>query len=210
MTRTQLTRAAIMLFAVATAPVGAATDLSLPRIEALSIEGGGKVVVRHGPQQRVRILRGNAQVSSFQVKQRRSLEIMTCRGGCPADYELEVEVTLPEVSALAVERGGAMTVTGFPAQEDLAVAVSRGGKVTLSGFAGQRDLALAVSGGGIIDADAVQTRQVAAAVDGGGIIRTWPSASLAASIDGGGNITYRGAPSITTSVRGGGRVTRAD
>lgn len=210
MTRTQLTRAALLLFAVAAAPAGAATDLSLPRIEALSIEGGGNVVVRHGPQQRVRILRGNAQVSSFRVKQRHSLEIITCRDDCPAGYELDVEVTLPEVSALAVERGGAMTVTGFPAQDDLAVAVSRGGKITLSGFSGQRDLALAVSGGGVIDADAVPARQVAAAVDGGGIIRTWPSASLAASIDGGGNIAYRGDPSIATSVRGGGRVTRTD
>ena len=190
MTKAQLTRAALILLAIAAAPVGAATDLSLPRFEAVSLKGGGHVLLRHGPRQQVRILRGDATVSSFEVKNRSSLEIRACEDRCPRDYKLEVEIVTPDVSALAVQGGGLVETQGsFPARSSLA---------------------LSVQGGGTIDSESVEARQVAASVDGGGLIRTRASTSLAASIRGGGLVTYRGEPSVATSVHGGGLVRRAD
>lgn len=190
MTPTKLATAAVLLFATAAMPAGAATDLSLPRFEAVSLKGGGNVVLRHGPQQRVRILSGDATVSSFEVKNRSSLEIEACEDRCPRDYKLEVEITAPEIDAIAVSGGGHIGMArGFPAKSSIA---------------------LAVTGGGSIDTRPVEVRQVAAAVEGGGSIRTWASKSLAASIRGGGNISYRGDPTLATSVRGGGAVTRSE
>ena len=188
MTRNEFTRAALMLMALAAAPVGAATDLPLPRFKAVSLEGGGHVVVRHGAAPRARLLRGSTEVSSFRVEDN-ALEIRACDDRCPPGYRLEVEVALPTPSALAVSGGGKLEATGFPPQPRVA---------------------LAVSGGGMIDAHTLEARQIAAAVDGGGVIRTGISQNLAASVRGGGNISYRGDPSIATSVRGGGRVTRSE
>ena len=182
--------AAVLLFATAAMPAGAATDLDLPRFEAVSLEGGGRVVLRHGPRQQVRILRGDASVSSFEIKHRSSLEIHACDKRCPQGYKLEVEITAPEIDAVAVSGGGSIEMA--------------------SGWPARGNIALAVSGGGSIDTRPVEVRQVAAAVDGGGVIRTYARSSLAASIRGGGAIQYRGEPSLATSVRGGGTVTRID
>lgn len=190
MTSIKLATAAALLFATAAAPAGAATDLSLPRFDAVSLEGGGRVVLRHGPQQRVRIVRGDATVSSFEIRNRRSLEIEACDDRCPQGYKLEVEITSPDIDAIAVTGGGSIEMArGFPAKGNIA---------------------LAVQGGGSIDTQPVEVRQVAASVQGGGAIRTWASSSLAASVRGGGAITYRGEPTIATSVRGGGTVNRID
>lgn len=181
---------AALLFATAALPAGAATDLSLPRFEAVSLKGGGHVVLRHGPKQQVRILRGDATVSSFEVRNRSSLEIRACEDRCPRDYKLEVEITAPEIDAIAVTGGGEIDMAaGFPARGNIA---------------------LAVTGGGSIDTRPVEVRQVAAAVEGGGSIRTWASRNLAASVRGGGLIAYRGEPTLATSVRGGGSVNRID
>lgn len=176
-----------LLLAAAAMPAGAATDLNLPRFEAVSLQGGGKVTLRHGPRQAVRILRGDAAVSRFEVEHK-SLEIRACEGRCPSNYKLEVEITAPDIDAIAVTGGGMITLA--------------------SGFPAKNSIALAVQGGGLIDAQPIEVRQVAASVQGGGAIRTWASKSLAASIRGGGAINYRGEPSIATSVRGGGTVSR--
>jgi len=171
------------------APALADTVLPLARFEAVNLQGGGRVILRHGPQQKVTILRGNPNVSRFSVE-RRSLKIEACDGRCPRDYKLEVEIVTPDVSALAVQGGGLVETQGsFPARSSLA---------------------LSVQGGGTIDSESVEARQVAASVDGGGLIRTRASTSLAASIRGGGLVTYRGEPSVATSVHGGGLVRRAD
>lgn len=189
MTPIRLATTAALLLAAA-APVGAATDLSLPKFEAVSLKGGGHVVLRHGPRQQVRILRGDATVSSFEVRNRSSLEIRACDSRCPRDYKLEVEITAPGIDAIAVTGGGAIEMAaGFPARGNIA---------------------LAVTGGGSIDTRPVEVRQVAAAVEGGGSIRTWASRNLAASVRGGGLIAYRGDPTLATSVRGGGTVNRID
>lgn len=190
MTSIKLATAAALLFATAAMPAGAATDLDLPRIEAVSLKGGGQVVLRHGAQQRVRILSGDATISSFEVKNGRSLEISACEDDCPRNYKLQVEITAPDIDAIAVTGGGSISMAG--------------------GFPAKGNIALAVTGGGSIDTRPVQVRQVAAAVQGGGSIRTWASKSLAASVRGGGAISYRGDPSLATSVRGGGTVTRGE
>lgn len=181
MTRKAL--AALML-AIAALPASAASEVTVPRFQALSLHGGGKVTVRHGATQTVRIVRGSAAVSGFDVSNN-SLRIRACEDGCPDGYRLEVEVVTPDIRALAVRGGGQVTMTGFPPQTTLA---------------------LSVQGGGGLDTRAVQATNVAASVQGGGAIRTWSTGTLAGSVRGGGGILYRGTPTVSTSVRGGGSV----
>lgn len=175
---------AILILLAAPLPCAAATDVAVPRFEAVSINGGGSVTVRQGATQKVTIVRGSAAVSSFEVRDK-SLRIYACNNSCPDDYKLEVEVVTPNVSALAVRGGGKLTLTGFPTQGTLA---------------------LSVQGGGSLDARTVQATHVAASVQGGGTIRAWPTATLAGSVRGGGGVLYRGTPTVATSVRGGGSV----
>lgn len=174
---------ALALAAVAV-PAAAATDVTVPRFEGISLHGGGKVTIRKGATQKVTIVSGDASTSSFEVANR-SLRIDACDSRCPENYRLVVVIVTPDVEALAISGGGSLTVTGF---------------------SGVDSLALSVSGGGGIDTRAVEARQVAASVRGGGSIRTWATKTLAASVHGGGGIIYRGEPEVATAVRGGGSV----
>lgn len=181
-----MTRKALALLALAAIalPASAATSVTVPRFQALSLHGGGTVTIRHGATQKVTIMRGDPAVSKFQVVDK-SLRIYACDTSCPDNYKLEVEVVTPDMSALAIRGGGKLAMTDFPAQ---------------------KTLALSVQGGGSIDSRAVQANHVAASVQGGGGIRTWATGSLAASVRGGGGVVYRGDPTVATTVRGGGSV----
>jgi hypothetical protein len=182
----------LLIAAAAPQPAAAQTIVPLPSFAAVELNGGGKVRLRHGPVQRVTILRGDPRVSRIEVERQDrgrngTLVIDACRRSC-RNYSLEVEIVTPSIAAIAVRGGGRIDALGaFPARGELGVAVG---------------------GGGVIDARALPARNVGAAVNGGGRILTRASASLGAAISGGGQIVYWGNPAISTAINGGGVVTR--
>lgn len=193
----------IALLAFIASPAAAAEVVQLPRFKALDLRGGGEIVLRHGPVQRVTIIEGDRRVSRLEVpgpSERRvgrntyrnsgeSLVIRACEGRCPRNYRLRVEVVSPEVTAIAITGGGTVRTAGtFPRSDAIG---------------------LAVTGGGMLDARALSANAVGAAVTGGGLINTHPRQSLGASVTGGGTIRYWGNPSVGQHVRGGGAVVRA-
>src|SRR3712207_9218716 len=91
--------AAALAAACLSAPAASATVVQLPRFDAIDLEGGGRVILRHGAQQKVTIVEGDADVSRIEVD-RRSLRIAPCDGRCPAGYRLVVEVGAPSVSEI--------------------------------------------------------------------------------------------------------------
>ena len=170
---------------LAAAPAAAQGPVAVPSFDSVELQGGGHVVVRHGPTQRVTIIRGNSEMTRFRVERDR-LEILACVRSC-RNYDLQVEIVTPDIGGLAIRGGGAIRVEGrFPRRDELAIAVT---------------------GGGAIDARLIEAGDVAASISGGGSIRTHASARLAASINGGGAVRYRGDPETTVAINGGGSVT---
>lgn len=167
-------------------PVAAPQPIELPPFSSISLHGGGRVILRHGATQKVRVLGGDPMDADFAVAGD-SLAISGCiTHNCPK--ELVVEVTVPKVEAIAIQGGGTIHAQGsFPAM---------------------RDLALAIMGGGEADVRAIPVAEVAAAIRGGGLIETAPTRELAASVSGGGAIRYWGDPEVATSINGGGSVER--
>jgi hypothetical protein len=191
------------LLALTASPAAASDTVPLPRFKAFELRGGGEVILRHGPVQRVTIIEGSSTVSSLEVpppEVRRSgrntysssgesLVIRACRDRCPRNYKLRVEIVSPEVVAIAISGGGTVSAQG--------------------NFPRTNSLALSVNGGGILDMRSMVAGSVGASVNGGGLINTHPSQSLGASVRGGGTIRYWGNPSVGQSVTGGGAVVRA-
>lgn len=170
----------------AATPAAAQGPVAVPSFDSIQLEGGGHVTVRHGPTQRVTLVRGTTEMTRFTVERGR-LEIDACVRSC-RDYDLEVEIVTPDIEGLAIQGGGAIRVEGaFPVRDALAVAVM---------------------GGGSIDARRIVASDVAAAISGGGMIRTHARDHLAASINGGGVIRYAGEPERSISINGGGNVHR--
>ncbi|HEX8443639.1 MAG TPA: DUF2807 domain-containing protein [Allosphingosinicella sp.] len=168
----------------------AAETVPVAGFQSVQLRGGGEVVVRHGPAQRVTIIEGSSAVTRFEVKGggNRQLVISVCEDRCPRNYRLKVEIVTPTLAGMAIEGGGRMAAAGS--------------------FPQQPSLGLAIRGGGTIDARTVAAASVGAAVNGGGLINTHALRRLGAAINGGGAIRYWGDPAISTAINGGGAVTR--
>ena len=178
------------LLATATIAVAQMPTARVTPFEAVSIEGGGEVVVRPGPRHSYRVVAGSPEALIITSQRNRGLRIR-CRPNACRGHSPRVEVTAPRVTAFAVHGGGSMRIE--------------------RGFAPLNSIALAVHGGGVIDSRAVEATHVAASVHGGGTIRTHARQNLAANVNGGGSIIYSGSPAnVATAIHGGGSVTRAD
>lgn len=178
------------LLLVGAVQASAAEVVSVPEFQSVELRGGGEVIYRHGPVQRVSLLNGSTQFTSFHVDRQRKLAIDACNNNCPRHYNLQIEIVSPEVVDSAVEGGGSITAA--------------------PGFGPQADIAAAVDGGGLIDFRAVRIADVAASVEGGGKITVGPASNIAAAVNGGGEIRYAGNPSVTTAINGGGSVRPAN
>lgn len=175
-----------LAFPLAILPAAAQTPVSVPRFDSIELRGGGEVILRHGPQQRVTVLRDDARLAAFNVERGGKLVIRACRTSCRQQH-LRVEIVTPQLDGVAITGGGSIGAANrFP----------------LVG-----NFAAAIHGGGTIDARGIPASNVAAAIHGGGRIRTAPQRHLTAAIHGGGAITYTGNPHKIVGVHGGGTVT---
>ena len=192
----------IIAAAALASPVMAAQTVAVPKFKAIELRGGGKLVLRHGPQQRVTLVSGSTNYTSLEVSgpsTRRvgnvtinnsgeSLVITACRAQCPRGYSPTVEVVSPDISAIAVSGGGNVEARGsFPRQSSLGISAS---------------------GGAVMDVRSMAADSVGASASGGGVIRTRPMRNLGDSASGGGQIIYWGDPSVGISTSGGGSVRR--
>jgi hypothetical protein len=184
-------RSIVPLFAfalAASAPALATESISVPAFRSVQLRGGGEVMLRPGPVQRVTIVEGSASITRFRVERDGQLRIDVCDGNCPRNYRLRVEIQSPRAPDVAIAGGGLIRATG--------------------GFPAERDLSAAISGGGKIDMLAVSAGSVNAAVHGGGLIAVRPRSSLTVAVNGGGEVRYAGNPAVTSAINGGGAVHR--
>lgn len=197
--------------AAAAAAVAQAPAAQVTPFEAVSLGGGGEVIVRPGPTHSYRITRGSPEALIITSDRKRGLRIR-CRPNACTGPGPRIEVTAPRITAYAVHGGGAMRIDrGSYPVDSLALAVHGGGTMHLErGSPPVNSLALAVHGGGLLDARAITATHVAASAHGGGTILTHVRSNLAASVHGGGNIIYSGSPAhLATSINGGGSITPA-
>jgi hypothetical protein len=171
-------------------PASAAELVQLPAFESVQLRGGGSVVVRRGPAQRVTILNGSSAYTQMSVNHRGQLTIDACNHHCPRQYNLQIEIQSPDAPDAAISGGGSISFA--------------------PGFAPQGDFSVAVNGGGQIDARALSAAKVSAAINGGGRILSGDSEHLSAAVSGGGEVRYTGSPHVSSVVNGGGAVRRGN
>ena len=170
------------------APVVAQTGVSLAPFDSVELRGGGELLLRHGPTQRVTLLKGSLDYTRVTIADGGRLVIDRCKSRCPKGYDLEIEIVTPDIAGISVADGGTIQSRGsFPRQAKIGAAV--------------RD-------GGTIDIRSMSVDSVTASVEEGGIIFTMPQTALFARVVEGGIITYWGDARVESSVRRGGAVTR--
>lgn len=168
--------------------IGTQRVVTLAQFSSVELRGGGKVILRNGPVQRVTLLKGSLNHSQVTVASGDQLIIEKCGNRCPREYELQIEIVAPDIAGISVTDGGTIEVRGtFPRRAELRVAVSDGGA---------------------IDIRSMTVDSVVASVNQGGTIFTKPQSAMIASVHQGGNITYWGDAQIISYVRYGGIVTK--
>lgn len=175
---------------VISTPVAAAELVPVPAFRTIQLRGGGSVVVRPGPAQRVTILSGSTQFTRVRVDHNGQLKIDACNARCPERYNLQIEIHSPTAPDAAISGGGAITFA--------------------PGLHPQSDFSVAVNGGGQVDARTLRAANVSAAVNGGGRVLTGHSSHLSAAVSGGGEVRYAGNPHVSSVVNGGGVVRRGN
>lgn len=175
--------------ALVSAPAFASEVVPVGQFSSIQLRAGGDAMIVPGPVQRVTLLNGSTEFTSFRVRNGGRLEISTeCNRRCPRNYNLRIQIESPHVPDVAVQAGG--TIVARP------------------GFAAQRKLSAAVSAGGTIDLRSVAAENVSAAVNAGGDIYVRPSATLQAAVNAGGDIHYVGHPRVSMAIANGGDVRR--
>ena len=171
-----------------TSPIVAQKIVPLTPFNSVELHDGSHAIIRHGPTQRVTLLKGSLDYTSVTVADGGRLVIDSCAMHCPRGYDLEIEIVTPDVAGISVMDGGTIQSSGtFPRQTEIRVAVSSGGT---------------------IDIRSMSVDTVTASVNSGGRIFTRPQTALSASVADGGIITYWGDARVSKSIKRGGVVSK--
>jgi len=129
--------------------------------------------------------------------------VIDSKGSWTADHDPRVHITLPALSALALQGSGDAVLKGLNGG-DLALRISGSGDIDASGEVGSLELLL--DGSGDARLDALQTADARVRVNGSGDVSLNVTQTLEASVYGSGDIRYRGEAKVTSHVYGSGSV----
>lgn len=164
----------------------AGQTMNVAPFKSIELHGGGEVALRHGDRQRVVLIKGDPAIAQIEVNGDGTLVLSPCRHWCWGNHELQVEVTTPSVTAIAVHGGGELKAQ--------------------AGFPKQPSLDLSVHGGGDVDLRALPAEEITAEVHGGGDAQVHAERTLNAHVHGGGDLRYWGHPRVNSSTNGGGSI----
>jgi hypothetical protein len=180
--------AAAATLALLTGAALAGTDMNFPTFTGINVHGGGSVVLRHGPVQRVTVIKGDMSKIDLHMSGN-TLDISPCKKwlSCWGSNPLEVEIVSPKIENFEIHGGGELKAVGdFPKQPTLRADVH---------------------GGGDLDCRAIPADSVTANVHGGGDAYVNAISSINAEVHGGGDLTYTGnPPHISSQTHGGGSI----
>ena len=102
-----------LLAIIAVPAASAPTMVNVPHFGQIALHGGGHVVVKHGAEQRVTLLKGSIEYTRFSVGNGDHLFIYACNERCPERYDLDIEIVTPVLNSASIG-GPSMTTTAAP------------------------------------------------------------------------------------------------
>lgn len=162
------------------------TDMNFPIFTGITVKSGTNVVLHHGPQQRVTIVKGNAAKANLRMSGS-TLVISPCKGWCFQPETLQVEIVSPRIDDIRAYSGSDFKAVGtFPRQPALHIEAQSGSD---------------------IDSRAIPAEAINATVHSGADAYVNALDTLNAAVQSGGDLTYIGAPKhMTTDTHSGGSI----
>lgn len=148
------------------------------------------------------------------------------------NYELTINVTVPDLNSVHLSGSGRIEVNDFTSQNDLEIDISGSGQIDLNAFSGAEKMYVDISGSGTVTAydEMTSLKKLNINISGSGGYKGFPVKSdeckinvsgsgtcqvsvrntLEVSIGGSGVVYYRGNPSITSHTNRAGSIVDAN
>ena len=184
--------------------VAASQPRALPAFSSLDLAGSNDVTVLVGSPQSVVVHADSNLISNVTTSVVGGTLVIGDTGSFTTRSPMNVDVSVPSLTALTLSGDGQLSVTGISAPQ-LTVSIPGSGLLSASGTATRLDVTL--DGDGQAQLSQLTARDVHAVLAGSGLIQVNATASLDAAVPGSGMIMYSGnPPHVTTSVTGTGTV----
>jgi Putative auto-transporter adhesin, head GIN domain len=185
--------------------VAASQTRAVPSFTSLDLAGGNEVNVVVGGPQSVVVNADTNLISHVTTRVVAGTLVIGDTGSFTSRAPMNVEVSVPSLTALNLSGDGQISVTGISLPQ-LTVTVSGSGLLSASGTVTRLDVTL--RGDGMAELSQLSARDVHAVLTGSGLIKVDAVSSLNASVPGTGLIMYTGNPAqVATSVTGTGSIT---
>lgn len=202
--------------------------LDIPDFHSIDLREAGDIIISQGLVQQVKVT-GNANIIKRVEKEVfNGLWVIDLGKGCFDYNNLHFEITIPDISEIALSGSGDIEVQDFQNQPDLSLIVSGSGQINLGQVTGLENAKIKISGSGSIEADAsyptlqdldisisgsgdfegfkMKTQDCDIQISGSGSCEVNVEEELDVRITGSGEVFYRGFPNIVQHITGSGRL----
>lgn len=185
--------------------VEATQTRAVPSFTSVNLAGGNKVSVVVGAPRSVVVNADTNLISHVTTRVVAGTLIIGETGSFTSHAPMNVDVSVPSLTALNLSGDGQISITGISAPQ-LTVTIPGSGLLSASGTVTRLDVTL--SGDGMAELSQLSARDAHAVLTGSGLIKVAATSSLNAAVPGSGLIMYTGNPAqVATSVTGTGAIT---
>ena len=165
--------------------------------------GGGKVEITVGQEPSLQITGDDNLLPLILTEVRGDTLLVKPKQKIKPKADLVVEVTLPEITSVALEGAAVIDVQGVDSEE-MALALTGAGAVTASGQT--KKLRIVLTGATAAQAGDLLADDVSVTIAGAGTASVHANTKLNVSIAGAGTVRYSGDPQVTQEISGAGTV----
>jgi len=206
--------------------------LVIPSFKGIDLAEAGDVIITQGATQAV-VADGHSNIiDKIEKDVSGGVWAIDFGRGCYDDYELTLNITVPDLNEVLLSGAGDITIGDFTDQGDLDLNISGSGEITLNSFSGTQNLDVDISGSGEVQANSsfpslkridlkiggsgkfngfpLETDECYIIVPGSGDSYVHVNDKLDVNISGSGTVYYKGFPAITEQITGAGSIVNSN
>ncbi len=209
------------------------STLSVDDFTGLTLDFSGNVTVKQGTPQKVEVTGHPNIIEELKTEVSNDLWLVELKNGCYKNFDLSIEITMPNLEEVQVNGSGDIVVNDFANQSGtLSLEVNGSGSVTINEFEGITELNAAISGSGDINTNnditslemlninksgsgdylgfAVSANDCIVDSSGSGDCELTAPTTLEVTISGSGDVFFKGNPTIIQNISGSGELIDAN
>ncbi|MCG8328727.1 MAG: DUF2807 domain-containing protein [Chitinophagales bacterium] len=207
------------------------TTLSVADFTGVDLAFSSNVIVNQGSPQKVEATGHPNIIELIKTGVSDNIWTIALENGCYEDYELSVEITVPNINYLGLSGSGNLSINDFTDIAKLEASLNGSGNVDINNFNGTTEFDISLSGNGDFTANKnitletlnltnlgsgnfsgfeISTDNCTVNSAGSGDCEVFVQSALDVTISGSGNVSYKGMPTITQEITGSGQLIDAN